>query len=222
MLTLLPPMVWLISKFLFWSFKLTVKDHEHFQADLQAGRPVIGVAWHSRALILARFYHWLGYRPVVILVSQSFDGRLGGEFIKYNGFKPVFGSSARGGKEALEELIEWGKKGVNIVITPDGPRGPREEIKPGAVRLARELGVPIYPVTFYCDPVTRLHSWDRLIIPHPFARAICQVGKAVSVPADADDRVLEAKRQELENELRRITAEAESFFDSKEKSDQGR
>jgi hypothetical protein len=70
--------------------------------------------------------------------------------------------------------------------------------------------------------VTRLNSWDRFIFPHPFARAICQVGKAVSVPADADDRVLEAKRQELENELRRITAEAESFFDSKEKSDQGR
>jgi len=147
-LWLLPPLAWLVSKFLFWSFQLTVKDHEDFQAYIQSGRVFIGVVWHSRALILPRFYHWLGYKPIVVLVSQSFDGRLAGAFLNYNGFKPVFGSSTRGGEEALEELIEWGRKGVNIAITPDGPRGPREEIKPGAVRLAAALGVPIYPVTF--------------------------------------------------------------------------
>ena len=214
MMAVIPALVYWISRFLFWSFKLTVKDHEEFQAFIQSGRMGIGVAWHSRTLILARFYHWLGYRPVVVLVSQSFDGQLGGKFIAYNGFRPVWGSSTRGGEEGLAELIEWGRRGVNIAITPDGPRGPAERVWPGAVRLAAALGVPIFPVTFYCDPVTRLRSWDRFLIPHPFARAICQVGRTIHVPKDAPAEVIEAKRQELEDELRRITAEAESYFDS--------
>jgi len=212
MMAVIPPFVYWISRFLFWSCRLTVKNYEEFQADLQAGRVVIGAAWHSRTLILPRLYHWVGYKPIVVLVSQSFDGRLGGAFISRHGFRPVWGSSTRGGEEGMAELIEWGRKGVNVAITPDGPRGPAETVRPGAVRLAAALDAPVYPVVWFCDRATRLRSWDRFIIPHPFARVICQVGRPIHVPKDAAAEVIEAKRKELEDELRRITAEVESYF----------
>jgi len=213
-LALVPTLAWLISKFLFWSFKLTVLRYEEIVARLAAGELTIVAVWHSRALILPRLYHWAGYQPIVVMVSRSFDGQLAGAFLARNGFQPVWGSSTRGGEEALEELIEQGRKGVNVAITPDGPRGPREEVKPGAVRLAAALGAPIYPIAFSCERQTRLGSWDRFLVPHPFSRAVGIVGRTLRVPADADAATLEAKRKELEDELKRITAEAEHYYDA--------
>ena len=214
MLWLIPPLAWLISKFLFWSFKLTTVHLEELKARVGSGQRTIVAVWHSGALIMARFYHWIGYKPIKVLVSRSFDGQLAGRFLDLNGFRPVWGSSTRGGEEGLAEMIEWGRKGWNLAITPDGPRGPKEEVKPGAVRMAAALGAPIYPISFYCDPITRLKSWDQFIIPHPFARAYAEVGRAIWVPADADAETLEAKRKELEEEFQRLTLNAKNYFSS--------
>jgi len=212
MLTLLPPLVWLVTTFLFWSLRKEFKGHEELQERLRAGKQFVGVCWHSRSIILPRHYHWVCYRPISVLVSQSFDGRFAGALLAQYGFTPIYGSSSRGGKEGQEEMIASGRQGHCLCLTVDGPRGPAEEMKPGAVRMAAGTGYPIVPFSCYADKVTRLRSWDRMVIPHPFARAIFIIGKAIWVPADADEATIEAKRVEAETELKRITAEAESFF----------
>ena len=211
-LTLVPPVVWLVTKILFWSLRKEFEGHEELQERLRAGKQFVGICWHSRSIILPRHYHWVCYRPISVLVSQSFDGRFAGALLARHGFKPIYGSSSRGGQEGQEEMITSGRQGHCLAVTVDGPRGPAEEMKHGAVRMAASTGYPIYPFSSYADKITRLRSWDRMIIPHPFARAFFIIGKAIWVPADADEAAIEAKRVEAETELKRITAAAESRY----------
>ena len=98
MLALIPPLAYWISRFLFWSFKLTTKNAEEIIARLRAKQLTVLAIWHSGALILPRLYHWAGYQPMVVMVSQSFDGQLAGAFLNCSGIKPVWGSSTRGGE----------------------------------------------------------------------------------------------------------------------------
>ena len=211
-LFLVPSLVYAISRFLFWSLRMEAKGYESIREDIRAGRPFIAALWHGRLLLMPRFYHWVAYRPVTVLISQSFDGRLAGAFGRSYGFEPIWGSSTRGGAEALDQWIESGRQGKGMVVTADGPRGPAQVLKPGAAKAAAVLGAPIYPVTFAAEKCFRLRTWDRMIIPYPFSRAIFIIGNAVRVPADADEALLEAKRLEVEIELNRITREAEEFW----------
>jgi len=211
---LVPGLAWALTRVLYWSLRVEVRGQESLQADLHADRPLIITLWHSRALMMPPFYQWLGGGPIVIMASQSFDGVLTARMLAHYGCRAAYGSSTHGGKEGLAEMISLGKKGWRISLTPDGPLGPAEEVKPGAVKIASATGAPIYPVTYFADRHVRFKSWDRFILPYPFARAIFIVGKAIRVPADADNGLLEDRRQELEQEMRLITAEAESYFES--------
>jgi len=207
-----PPLAWGITQFLFWSFRKEFLGHREARARFQQGQPLIWALWHSRSLMLPRWYHWLGYRPITVLVSRSFGGRLAGRMLLTYGFELCYGSSTRKGKEGQAKMIEAGQAGKCLAVTVDGPSGPVEVVKPGVVRMASATGHPIYPLTFFTEKCTRLSSWDLFILPHPFSRAVFIVGNAVRVPADADQATLEQKRLEVENELSRITREAENYF----------
>jgi lysophospholipid acyltransferase (LPLAT)-like uncharacterized protein len=109
------------------------------------------------------------------IVSQSNDGEILTSLLKNWNYKVCRGSSSKGGKEALQELIEYGKKGYSIVITPDGPRGPANEIKNGALVIANECNIPIIPIKIsYSLKKILKKSWDKFQIPYPFAK--CSVG----------------------------------------------
>lgn len=213
-LLFLPFAVYWMTRLLYWSLRKQAKGYESLRAEIRAGRPFIAAIWHSRILLMPRFYHEVAYRPAAVIISKSFDGQLAGAFGRRYGLTPIWGSSSRGGAEALEQLIESSRQGLGIILTADGPRGPAQILKPGTIKAAQALGAPIYPATCHAEKVTRLRSWDRFVIPHPFSRAVFIVGKAVRVPPDADAAGLEAKRRELEDELNRITQEAEHYFDA--------
>ena len=114
-----------------------------------------------------------------LLVSPSKDGELFVRTMKYFDHETVRGSSSRGGRAALRELLSLCKEKEDIVLTPDGPRGPRHELKDGVVQLARMSGRPIIPVAFTCHRGHRFKSWDRFLLPYPFSRGVFSYGAPI-------------------------------------------
>jgi lysophospholipid acyltransferase (LPLAT)-like uncharacterized protein len=170
-------------------------------------RPVIYAVWHGRILMLPYFY---GPRRVHVLTSRSRDGEVLSRFVQGFGVRVVRGSSSRGGARALLALARLVREdGAEILVVPDGPRGPRHVAQPGAVLLAKMTGVPVVPVAFAALPRTVLRSWDAFLVPHPFARAVAVFGRPIAVPRDADRDLLEQKRRELEAALLETTAQAD-------------
>jgi hypothetical protein len=178
------------------------------EARWRAKEPVIYTVWHGQILLLPYLY---GRRlRIHALTSRSRDGEILARFIQGFGITVVRGSSSRGGARALLQLARAVRdEGADILIVPDGPRGPRHVAQAGAVMLAKVTGIPMIPVAFAASAKTVLKSWDRFIVPHPFARAAVLFGAPIAVPRHADEDLLEAKRRELETALMEITAAAD-------------
>jgi lysophospholipid acyltransferase (LPLAT)-like uncharacterized protein len=183
------------------------------EARWRAKQPVIYTIWHGQILLMPYLY---GRRlRIHALTSRSRDGEILARFIQGFGFTVVRGSSSRGGVRALLTLARAVRdEAADIVIVPDGPRGPRHVAQGGAVMLAKMTGVPMIPVAFAASAKTVLKSWDAFIIPRPFARATVLFGAPIVVPRDADEDVLEAKRRELETALTDLTAAADRAADT--------
>jgi lysophospholipid acyltransferase (LPLAT)-like uncharacterized protein len=135
------------------------------------GRPVIFLVWHNRLFLVPRLLRILRPRGgVVALVSASRDGAALARFLDFLGVRAVRGSSSRFAREAMHELITALRGGHDIAITPDGPRGPRYDMKPGAWLTARRTSAPLVLVGARCGSAWRLRSWDRFLLPLPGSR----------------------------------------------------
>jgi lysophospholipid acyltransferase (LPLAT)-like uncharacterized protein len=179
-----------------------------FEALWEARRPVIYTVWHGRILMLPYLYG--RSRRVHALTSRSRDGEILSRFLQGFGIRVVRGSSSRGGARALRTLARLlREERAEVLVVPDGPRGPRHVAQAGAVLLAKVTGAPMVPVAFGATPCTVLRSWDAFLIPHPFARAVVMFGAPITVPADAGRDLVESKRRELEAALLQITAAAD-------------
>ncbi|MBI4012681.1 MAG: lysophospholipid acyltransferase family protein [Candidatus Rokubacteria bacterium] len=191
-----------------WTLRLTEVNRDAVERLWADGGPLIYAAWHGRILMFPYFYGRL--RTVHVLASRSRDGELVTRLARAFGFRVVRGSSSRGASTALRVLARLLRDhGAEVAIVPDGPRGPRCTVQPGAVLLAKLGRAPIVPLGFGVSRATVLGSWDAFVVPHPFARVAVVFGDPLVVPEDADRDALEACRQRLEDALRRLTAEAD-------------
>ena len=182
---------------------LRVRREETAVAPLwREGTPVIYAMWHGRILLLPYLYGW---RRARVLASRSNDGDVVSKFVGRFGLEAVRGSSSRGGAEALRLLARALAEGHDAVVVPDGPRGPRETVKPGLVALAQFSRAPIVPVAFGASRAWRLRSWDEFSIPKPFARCVVRFGDPIRVPAGADRAAQEATRKDVESALRALS-----------------
>src|SRR5471030_2648567 len=112
---------------------------ENLEPLIAAGRPFVACFWHGRLMMMA--YLWNRPEPMHLLVSGHADGLLIALTMRHFGAKAVHGSSSRGGSSGLRALVKAGRDGNRLVITPDGPRGPRMRAKPGIVAAARAAGL---------------------------------------------------------------------------------
>ncbi|MGH7368403.1 MAG: lysophospholipid acyltransferase family protein [Candidatus Rokuibacteriota bacterium] len=179
---------------------LRVTREEAAVAPLWAERaPMIYAVWHGRVLLLPYIY---GRRGCQVLASRSRDGELVARWIRRFGLEPVRGSSTRGGAEALRRLTRALRTGREVAIVADGPKGPREVLKPGVITLARLSGAPIVPLSVGASREWRLGSWDEFRIPRPFARCVMRFGEPIHVSRTAERAGEEAARKEVEAALR--------------------
>jgi lysophospholipid acyltransferase (LPLAT)-like uncharacterized protein len=163
--------------------------------------------WHEAILVQAHHFRDCGMQ---VLISRSTDGELVTRTVERLGFEVVRGSTGRGGLTAVRELLK-GCRAPNLVLTPDGPRGPRRHFQLGAVYLASRLQMPLVAAGCGVSRAWRLNSWDQLLVPQPFSPATICASRALPVPPDADAATLEHYRQRIEAEMHRVTARAEEL-----------
>ena len=145
-----------------------------------AGRPVAFAFWHGQMLPLVWQHRDEG---VAILVSSHRDGEIIARIIHAFGFRTVRGSSSRGAGRALLGLVRELQAGREVAVTPDGPRGPAGRFAPGALVAAQRAGAPVIPVSARASRAWHLRSWDRFMIPKPFARVTVAYGAPTLVAA---------------------------------------
>jgi hypothetical protein len=194
------------------TWRVTIVGVEDVEAMWRERQAVIYIVWHGRILILPWFYRRLRRRRGVpgplVLVSRSRDGELGTRYVGHFGLSVVRGSSSRGGGAALRGLVTAIRNGVDVAIVPDGPRGPREQLQGGVVALAALTGAPVVPLAIGAAPARRLSSWDRFLVPWPFARCVLSFGTPRRVAGDADR---DQAAKELEQALAETTARTDAL-----------
>jgi lysophospholipid acyltransferase (LPLAT)-like uncharacterized protein len=188
------------------SLRIEYVGAEELRARWARGERVVLSLWHNRLLMVPIIG---AGEPVCVMVSQHRDGELGTALLNAWGVTTVRGSASRGAVGGFLRLVDAYRHGNNLAVIPDGPRGPRYVAKPGVIHLAKAVGAPIYPIAYAANRVRQLRSWDRLIIPMPFAHVVFVVGAPLTVPAGASADELAALRAELERRLVEITASVE-------------
>ena len=162
-LAVLPPAGAAMIRLLGRSMQIDTRGQEHVDRLYLDGKRVSIAFWHARQFMMP-----LTYRGTLahILISQHHDGEIIARIVERFGFRAVRGSSTRGGVEALRELIRLGRSGVDLVVTPDGPNGPRQVAKMGVIQLARASRLPIIPLAFGCSKKNSSRvgtaSWCRI------------------------------------------------------------
>ena len=178
---------------------------------LARGERVICAFWHGRLLMMPFAYP--GQR-VVILISQHRDGEYISRIARALGFQVIRGSATRGGVRALRQIIRALKEGLNLVITPDGPKGPRAKVKSGVIEIARLTGAPIVPVSFSAVRRRFLKSWDAFLLPLPFSRAVYIWGEPIYVEPMATKEEVAKYQDILGERLDLLTMKADEYFKS--------
>jgi lysophospholipid acyltransferase (LPLAT)-like uncharacterized protein len=183
----------LLGRYLLWALRTTrweLVGAEHF-APYENGAPVICAFWHEHLPLMSELYLRVRAKSpqtrAHVLVSRHNDGRFIGDVVAKFGLSVAYGSTARGGQArggaaGAMTLLDALENGDQVVITPDGPRGPRRKAAPGVARLASLSGLPILPAAARTSPCKILSSWDRMILPFPYARGVLVVGAAIHVP----------------------------------------
>lgn len=205
---ILPKLLYLLIRALFATIRLRTVGGDIPRAFHDRGEGTIIVSWHGRLLPVPFAYTGKGAH---CLISTHGDGEIIANVVKRFGIGVVRGSSSKGGKKAFLEMVQLARDNRDLGITPDGPRGPAETVKPGVARLARLTGRPVVPVAFSCSRAKRFASWDRFMLPHPFSRGIFIWGEPLYYREGED---IESFRLRIERALRETTARADSCFRS--------
>lgn len=164
------------------SWRMSTLHEERWRGLYEVGRPIVYLLWHEALLPLLWHHRRQG---VFIVVSENRDGQYLSDFARVLGYRSIRGSSSRGAARALLGAVRELQAGGSVAFTPDGPRGPRRELKPGVVAAAQRGGAVIVPVHARADRAWRLDSWDRFLIPKPGARVTVTYGRPFEVsPGD--------------------------------------
>lgn len=203
---LLGTVIYWAMRILRLTMRIRIIGGEVPQAFHDRGEGLIGAFWHGRLLLAV--FAYTGKR-LHVLVSSHGDGDIIGNVMKKFGLGLVRGSSSKRGKEALREMVKLASENHDLAITPDGPRGPAEVVKPGIANLACLTGKAVITMAWSCSKSKRFSSWDRFMLPYPFSRGVVVWGEPLY---RRDGEHPEAFRQRIEQALKDVTAKADGYF----------
>jgi lysophospholipid acyltransferase (LPLAT)-like uncharacterized protein len=199
------PLFWLWFKLCRW----TVVGQAEYEALRRAGKPVVLIVWHSRIFIVPYFFRRRGIMP---LVSPSRDGEIPAQIMDRWGYKVLRGSSSHSMVKAWNVMVRELREGGEVLIVPDGPRGPNRVLKEGCLKLAQQTGAYIVPFTFSASGKKFLRSWDRFLMFPPFSRVTAVFGKPSTVKSKLSKDELERHRQQAEGLLNSLDSQAEALL----------
>jgi lysophospholipid acyltransferase (LPLAT)-like uncharacterized protein len=169
-----------VIRLLALTWRVRVENDEELNAARASNRRVIYTLWHGELLPL--LWHHRG-RRIAVVISEHKDGEIIARIAERLGYTTVRGSSSRGGSRALIGLMRAIESGRDGAVTPDGPRGPAHVFAPGAAIASQRTGAPLLPVRASASWAWRLKSWDRFLVPKPFARVRVVYGPLTQVDA---------------------------------------
>ena len=196
------------------SWKTEQLDEQNWEAIGSGQQGALLALWHGRMLCGMPDY---SQREFAVLVSHSHDGELIARMLARFGYRTIRGSSSKGGARAVREMLDEVKKDTVLVITPDGPRGPRHSMNPGLAWMARETGFPVLPMGYASDKAWHLKSWDRFTIPKFGARVVTCFGVPLRVAKDAGSAELARATRTIGERL--LAAEKRAFAHLAEEPD---
>jgi len=206
LLTVISWAVYVAVRLIAPTLRYSVSCEENSPQSLEQ-RPFVYSFWHQ--CIFPAVYLWRNL-DIRVMSSTSFDGEFTARMIRRFGFVPVRGSSSRGAVRGLLGLRREIAQGFTVAFTIDGPRGPRFVTKPGPVLLARSSRTPMAVFHIALENPWILRTWDALLIPKPFSKALMRVGSLIPVPEDMPADQIEHYHQQLQSSLDRVKAWAEA------------
>ncbi|HNR52081.1 MAG: hypothetical protein BWZ01_02467 [Deltaproteobacteria bacterium ADurb.BinA179] len=183
------------------TFRLEVENERAWMDHVESGGAAIICCWHQQFFSAIRHFRtYRHYRPS-LMISRSFDGEIIAGVASRTGWDVVRGSSSRGGRDALTEMVEKLRQKKVAAHIVDGPRGPAGKVKAGIIRLAQLGGAVIAPFYARADRAWFFNSWDRFMIPKPFARVTLRFGDLFEVPRISSPEEFEQHRFFLEKDM---------------------
>lgn len=207
-LAVVPGLYYLFTRLLFASCRIERFDFDRRRRCQEKG-PFIAIFWHYSTYLIIDESRGL---DMTAMVSGSKDGEFMARFLERLGYRAVRGSRRKGGLGALKEMVRWVSKGRSAGIVADGSQGPPQVMQAGAILLASKSGAPIVPMTWAADRYYTFKSWDRSILPKPFARVAMCYGEPLYVPAKLQTGDLEKYRLLCEKRLNELYDGAWSKF----------
>jgi hypothetical protein len=199
---------YLITKLIFVSIKWKCANEENKSKIFKKKSPYIFCCWHNRLFLGP---HLLPRNRIInALQSSHSDGMVTSVAFKYLGMNVILGSSKKGGMQAFRKMVKCIQLGESIAITPDGPKGPKEKVKEGIIKLAQITDTSIIPLVWATNKFKLINSWDNFVIPYPFSKGVYSFGKPINVKKKINEEELEFVRQNLENEIKRLTQRVEN------------
>jgi lysophospholipid acyltransferase (LPLAT)-like uncharacterized protein len=171
-----------LLRLLAMTWRMRPVDDEAMRVARASGQRVIFTLWHGELLPLLWQHRKQG---VAVLISEHRDGEIIAQIAHRLGYTTVRGSTSRGGSRALIGLMRAIEGGRDAAVTPDGPRGPAHVFAPGAAIAAQRTGAALVPVRASASRAWRLKSWDRFLIPKPFATVRVAYGPPTTVDASS-------------------------------------
>jgi lysophospholipid acyltransferase (LPLAT)-like uncharacterized protein len=220
--------VWLKFRFATWLLSVIWKilkctlrrrrsGFEAVKALIDGGQHIILSFWHRRLVMMPLSYPFKrcdadgNVRGVAILSSDSKDGEISAAIWRHLGIHAVRGTASHGGgAQGLVKMIQVVRQGWDLGITPDGPRGPRFELKPGVIAVARKTRAWVVPVTVAYSSAWQLKTWDKMLIPKPFSKVAVLYGEPYQVPEQIEDEAPYAA--ELQGRMMVLETAADEFF----------
>ena len=203
-----------VGKFVFWlwskSVRLTILGEDKYKALRDKGKAVVFLAWHGRIFIVPYFFR---KRNIMPLVSPSGDGEIPAQIMARWGYKILRGSGSHAIIRAWNVMKQELKDGGEVIIIPDGPKGPGRVMKMGGIKLAHETGAYLVPFSFSASRKKVLSSWDLFVIGKPFSRVVAIYGDPITIDPSLDADGLEKERARIEKVLCDLDAQADQYFD---------
>ncbi len=206
----IPKFFYTISFVIFGTSKIVYHNKDYFDNFVSKGQSIIFACFHQGILFLPFFLRHKRYGSRIGMVSSSPEGDYIVGAMALFGQKAARGSSTRGGKAALQVMIDMlkegkakGKQAHHGLMTVDGPKGPAQEVKMGVIKLAKETGLPIVPSNWYATPAWTFGNWDETMLPSPFSKIVMAYEEPIFVPEDASDEEMEELRQKANDRLQK-------------------
>ncbi len=218
-------MIYAVARIIYLTCKKEIirpREVEEYEA---SGKPIIYVLWHGRIFPMGFSTPKRG-RKIYTVISRHGDGQLISYVIRMMGIKGIRGSTDRkvgehkkgfpskdrGGTYVIRRSIALLEEGAAVIITPDGPRGPRFVYKANSVKIASEAKAAIVPVSFSASSAKIFNSWDKFLLPMPFSTIKIKSGNLKLIPQNVSDEEVEKYGKELQDELNNLTAELDREF----------